>query len=59
MTLDKLKAKYDGMIAKAEQSIEWYKKRDKGGQFAKVIEFYKGRLWLLERFRKDLEEMET
>lgn len=57
MTLEDLKAKYDGMVEKAKQSIEWYTKRNRDGQFDKVIEFYKGRLWLLERFRKDLEEL--
>lgn len=56
MTVEALKARYDALIADTEKAIRFYGQRE---GMEKVVEFYKGRLWLYKRFRRELEAMEN
>ena len=59
MTLEDLKNHYDTRIQETEHSIMFYLKRNTDGRFSRIIEFYRGRLWLFRVFRRQLEELET
>ena len=58
MTLQELKDHYDIRIQETEHSIMFYLSRNKDNQFSRVIEFYRGRLWVFRVFRRQLEELE-